>query len=811
MESFAEWFKKNGTSTQTSSANKTQDKPKKTFSEWFSEQPGVVTLPPQSTYENEARKADRAERLAAEKAEKLSRPSIMKAEAKDAMTTEQIEKRLADAANEAAKQSAATGRNKFIAERDIAQTGLGFLNDPTNIYSNDYNLEAAQKLGAYQTAGAVDAGAKQKAYEASTAYWNTRNENRYGNIRNYTDYATKSQGSQEIADSAAVSLALPGDPYRIYNEIYNRAKKMQDDPAYSPAVAFVYDEEAADFYYLWNTRGPDTAKDYYDNVLKPKLNARKTAAAESHARELANKSMLGSSAYSVATNLGSSAGIIDIAAQNATNAIRRALGKPVKAIDYNTAAQLPSRITTTIREQNEGNISSPVLSFLYETGMSMADSGVMILLNKLGVPEGLTLAAMGGSAGTAAIRDAKKRGATDGQALAEGIAYGLAEAIFEKLSLDRILKATKPHGKKEFVLELLKQSFTEGSEETLTSLANNISDSLIMVDKSEIDTYARQLMVNNPRMSFDEAQKAATINWLKQVALESLAGFISGGVMGGSNQAVLSLSNTKTNVDIARRITKTNNALVDEIENAQSAQNTEGEINNGEQKQTADTRPVVETAPAAETAGTAAESVPADESAAGREGTDRSGERDADMGPRRVTFGETYRAVRDTRKQQQRAVEERAAADAAGLKEKSSNEIGLAYGTDNRTFREMTDDLLDTYQKAKKQEYAKQGVNLHYVVGLMEIQEGDSLSYARGWISESGREIYVQVDNSQFSWQQILDHEELHRQIKLNPGLREQMINDMRNDESVAPYFNQIAERCRGRCAACRCRPGVPG
>lgn len=81
------------------------------------------------------------------------------------------------------------------------------------------------------------------------------------------------------------------------------------------------------------------------------------------------------------------------------------------------------RMTTEGEAKNNGKIAS----FLYQTGMSMAD---MLTMTPFG-PVGMQVM-MSSNAGVDTMIDAKNNGATDDQAMALGIVSGAAEALFEK-------------------------------------------------------------------------------------------------------------------------------------------------------------------------------------------------------------------------------------------------------------------------------------------------------------------------------------------------------------------------------------------
>lgn len=243
------------------------------------------------------------------------------------------------------------------------------------------------------------------------------------------------------------------------------------------------------------------------------------------------------SALSVPLSITSGLGYLDLATQK--------IGNPDKAIDFNTGTMRAAGAGAAIRETAVEGMNG-LESFLYQTGMSMADSTAIAALSQFGVPGASVL--LSGSAATSAAREAKERGGTDAQALGYGLAAGIAEGIFETISLEMLTKnaigrlgrqAAEQAGTQR-ILTLLKsagiQAATEGSEEVFTTIANTISDAVIMGDKSE---YAQnKQLYMDAGMSEDEAKKKAAEDWLTGILGDFLGGALSGGIMGGAASAI---------------------------------------------------------------------------------------------------------------------------------------------------------------------------------------------------------------------------------------------------------------------------------
>lgn len=246
-----------------------------------------------------------------------------------------------------------------------------------------------------------------------------------------------------------------------------------------------------------------------------------------------------SSAMSVGTNMMAGAGALDIAAQNALNGTDPFTGEKM-AVDRYTKSMVPSTVTNTIRGSVSEDMSG-IGSFLYNTGMSMADSLATLAVGGATGLHGAADVILGGAAASQAITDAYDRGASDSQAMSVGLLYGTAEALFEHISLDklRMFHTSAAAGKKTaktLVKDMLKQSFVEGSEEVCTDIANVISDAIVMADKSEINQTIAAYQADG--MSEDEATRRAWLDWLGQTAQDFAGGMISGDMMTGGDMAL---------------------------------------------------------------------------------------------------------------------------------------------------------------------------------------------------------------------------------------------------------------------------------
>lgn len=214
-------------------------------------------------------------------------------------------------------------------------------------------------------------------------------------------------------------------------------------------------------------------------------------------------------------------------------------------------------ISDAMRAKVSENINNDFGSFLYNTGMSMADFASLLPLNAVPGGQALSLGIMGTSAGVGAANEVIKNGGTIDNAVKTGIASGIAETLFEKVSLEQ-LSAFKASGKSTFraaVGNVLKGAFTEGSEEAFTDLANRLTDDAINKDLSSYNLSKKNYMEQG--MSEAEAENAASWDFWKNVGLDFAGGAISGGVL---NLATAGVNLAGAKIDMAQN--KESNAQI---------------------------------------------------------------------------------------------------------------------------------------------------------------------------------------------------------------------------------------------------------
>ena len=200
-------------------------------------------------------------------------------------------------------------------------------------------------------------------------------------------------------------------------------------------------------------------------------------------------------------------------------------------VNTNAVNQVRGTVSKEIEENTDWELfGQNVASFLYQTGMSAVDSAAQVAAFG---PAATVF--MGGAAASSTASDIIQRGGTSSQAFWGGLAAGAAEAVFEKFSVDNLLKAKDVTSVKTLIREAVKQSGVEASEEMLTEIANIISDSMIMGEKGN---YAQAVAAYEAQgMSRTEAEQKAMLDSIGQVMWAGAGGAISGGLTGGAYRA----------------------------------------------------------------------------------------------------------------------------------------------------------------------------------------------------------------------------------------------------------------------------------
>lgn len=307
----------------------------------------------------------------------------------------------------------------------------------------------------------------------------------------------------------------------------------------------------------------------YDVIKDETMKMEQEASGTSDGKVENAKEGLEASLWSVPINLiGSVPETLNAAYQGYRN-IFREYDQPVNRANMfmgGTGAQ-------NMRSSVTNSIDSDVGKFFYQTGMSIADMAAASMaggsiFEGLGATSGklmskgteaFVLGQFSASAFDNTFGEMRERGASDDEALMLAGISGIAEAFFEKVSLDRLV-STKSIGSLAGVIkETLIQSGIEGSEEIFTDAANALAEQTILQDRSQYSKMYNELIESG--MSKREALKQTGHTFAKQLALSFAGGAVAGGAMGGAVSGVsfATDSQARTQEKIGKNIIKNNN------------------------------------------------------------------------------------------------------------------------------------------------------------------------------------------------------------------------------------------------------------
>lgn len=353
---------------------------------------------------------------------------------------------------------------------------------------------------------------------------------KYYALQHYDD--TKHMLASTGHDTDSIKNQVTLDDYNYINKLSDK-ERTQIEKDFKNLKKEGYDTESL---YKWYERDRD---------------AEKAAETTRTSTEYANEHPVLGSIASVGARLGG-------AVPDAIKYISTDLDKKYNGGDgYINPAETGTAISDAMRAKVSENINNDFGSFLYNTGMSMADFASLLPLNAVPGGQALSLGIMGTSAGVGAANEVINNGGTIDNAVKTGIASGIAETLFEKVSLEQ-LSAFKASGKSTFraaVGNVLKGAFTEGSEEAFTDLANRLTDDAINKDLSSYNLAKKNYMEQG--MNEAEAENAASWDFWKNVGLDFAGGAISGGVL---NLATAGINLAGAKIDMAQN--KESNAQI---------------------------------------------------------------------------------------------------------------------------------------------------------------------------------------------------------------------------------------------------------
>lgn len=361
--------------------------------------------------------------------------------------------------------------------------------------------------------------------------------------RNNTDGVLKwlESGGITLANAGATStesskagawgnLALPLVGRWIGGAVAGDLKTMIDNGGDLKKAANM----ATMYAYIAENEGKEAADEYW-NAMRTVTKAQTAAKGRTSAQEFAQESPGLASVDSVF-------GQLEAVIPNLVAVVKQAgatLGIGNDLTD-DSALMGWQRRANDIRSTVTDSIDSGVGKFAYNAGMSLADNGVRLALNAVGVPAWVTeLMAAGTAAGTV-MQGEIDRGTDPDKALLLGVVAAIAEAVTEHIGLDEIYKAVRSGGStvgKRMAGALVRAGLSEGTEELVSEATNMGAEALVLGDESQL---AEDVQAYKRKGYTDGGALAMVIG--SRLGEAGLGGLLAGEVYGGVGSAYQNLS-----------------------------------------------------------------------------------------------------------------------------------------------------------------------------------------------------------------------------------------------------------------------------
>ena len=320
---------------------------------------------------------------------------------------------------------------------------------------------------------------------------------------------------------------------------------------YGQWLAYMSETEKGIFNYILNTEGYEKAYKYLDDVAYYFDNKWVEERSKKDEEFADNHGVLASLASAASGWVGGAEAFF----HSTYSAIQ---GQKIRKTNtYNPMDTYRSKVSLNIREKSEE------LAFLYDTGMSMADSGMMMALTAgmgtAGRAATSTLL-MGSRAYVSTLNENLDRGLSDGEAILTAIASAATDAAMEAYSAGHLMNLEEKLGegamravdaagratKNEAVNEILQkgtyvlmsagsQGITEAEEEMTTEIVNELIDRGVIKDKSQYEE--RIKWYQELGYTENESKGKANVEFINRVKQASLGGLLSGvtfGAVGGA-------------------------------------------------------------------------------------------------------------------------------------------------------------------------------------------------------------------------------------------------------------------------------------
>lgn len=376
--------------------------------------------------------------------------------------------------------------------------------------------------------------------DPTRSMWQSLNEGLFRNSQNIGNIVTYARDPNTV-DTLRSRLTTPWGT-AVRSPFGGNQMALANNPL--ARYWMMTDEEVSIYNYLLakdDEEGTGNAQAYLDD-LEPQLEARVSNVALQDTAMWAQGNPVLASASSVLSSPLAGSAYLEAAAnrlsgEETANSPTQLMVRGANIERGTVAEDIQENVAESTGQQWLGDVAS----FVYQTGMSVADSllNTAIGAGAFGGGTAGSVASsllMSGGAASSAYQDAVDRGASENTALAAGGLAGFFEAFFERFSIDKFLSTASMASKSGMVKTVLRQMRVEASEEAATEIANILSDTAIMGDLSNFETSVAAYMAQG--MSEEDARRKAMGDLGLQVLEAAAGGALSGGMMSGVSTTV---------------------------------------------------------------------------------------------------------------------------------------------------------------------------------------------------------------------------------------------------------------------------------
>lgn len=375
-------------------------------------------------------------------------------------------------------------------------------------------------------------------------------------LDNQYDYYRHYEDEEGYEETSKYDESIDNQTYKYINDakfredlILNNSNFATGDidvEEHGKGYELMYDNERNTFNHLFKTYGEEEALSYLEGISSSLLRRKNLDHSEFVKSEVDKGTPL---AWFM----------------NITNPVRKMMGAPASMVGtisdavsgngYNPYASYNDILNSTsyVQQHTSDKIAEStnfeiggvnVASFLYNTTMSIGDTLV----------GGATLGSLysvvaGYNSFQQKARELTEAGENQDVVLANALASGTAEMLFEKISIDNWLKIKNVDGLKKGVVNVLKQMGIEGSEEAFTEIANIVAEAVFRGDNSELAQYKQDLI--DKGYTEEEAGKMTHDKAVAQVHEALAGGFLSGFALGGGSSIANGVDNRRTGKTIS--------------------------------------------------------------------------------------------------------------------------------------------------------------------------------------------------------------------------------------------------------------------